>query len=111
MAGHEERVRELERELDSLRARVEEKDNTAVRAAELGQALLRENEVLEERLNQVNKEATLKIEARDILRLLDLILSGPPAGAGAGEVLPAAEDGVPEGSVAGGTTRGRVCQG
>ena len=36
MAGHEERVRELERELDSLRARVEEKDNTAVRAAELG---------------------------------------------------------------------------
>ena len=63
-AAHEERVRELERELEALRARVEEKENTAVRAAELGQALLRENEALEERLNQVNKEATQKIEAR-----------------------------------------------
>lgn len=63
-AAQGERVRQLERELDSLRVRVEEKENTAVRAAELGQALLRENEALEERLNQVNKETTQRIEVR-----------------------------------------------
>ena len=65
-AAQGERVRQLERELDSLRVRVEEKENTAVRAAELGQALLRENEALEERLNQVNKETTQRIEVRGI---------------------------------------------
>ena len=63
-AAQGERVWQLERELDSLRVRVEEKENTAVRAAELGQALLRENEALEERLNQVNREMTQRIEVK-----------------------------------------------
>ena len=59
---HQERVRQLERELDSLRAYLEEKDNALVKAAELSRALLRENEALEERLAEINKESTQKIE-------------------------------------------------
>lgn len=58
----EERVRQLERELDSLRTYLGEKENAVVKAAELGKALLRENEALEERLSEVNKESTQKIE-------------------------------------------------
>ena len=65
VAGHEGRVRELERELDSLRAYLEEKEAAVVRAAELGQALLRDNETLEERLTEANREATQRIEVRD----------------------------------------------
>ena len=57
------RERQLERELDSLRACLEEKEGSLVQAAELGQALLRENGALEERLAQVNKETTQRTEA------------------------------------------------
>ena len=59
---HQERVRQLERELDSLRAYVEEKENAVVQTTEISRALLRENEALEERLAEVNKESTQKIE-------------------------------------------------
>ena len=62
---HQERVRQLERELDSLRAYLEEKENSLVKAAELGRALLRENEALEERLTKTTKESTQKIEVSD----------------------------------------------
>ena len=67
---HEERVRQLERELDSLRAYLEEKENAVVKAAELGKALLRENEALEERLNDVNRESTQKIEVKVTLPVI-----------------------------------------
>ena len=60
----QERVRQLERELDSLRAYVEEKENAVVKAAEISRALLRENETLEERLSEVNKESTQRIEVQ-----------------------------------------------
>lgn len=69
-ALHEERVRQLERELDSLRAYLEEKENAVVKAAELGKALLRENEALEERLNDVNRESTQKIEVKVTLPVI-----------------------------------------
>ena len=62
---HQERVRQLERELDSLRAYLEEKENSLVKAAELGRALLRENEALEERLTETTKESTQKLEVSD----------------------------------------------
>ena len=58
----DERVRQLERELDSLRAYLEEKDHSLVKAAEVGKALLRENEALEERLSEAAKESTKKID-------------------------------------------------
>ena len=57
-----ERVRQLEREQDSLRAYLEEKEQAVVKAAELGKALLRENERLEEQLGEANRESTQKIE-------------------------------------------------
>lgn len=69
-ALQEERVRQLERELDSLRAYLEGKENAVVKAAELGKALLRENEALEERLNEVNRESIQKIEVKVTLPVI-----------------------------------------
>ena len=60
----EERVRQLERELDSLRAYVEEKERDVIQAAELGKALLRDNENLEARLRELNKETTHRLEVK-----------------------------------------------
>ena len=57
-----ERVRQLERELDSLRSYLDEKDTSLVKAAEVGQALLRQNAALEDRLTEITKENTQKIE-------------------------------------------------
>ena len=144
MAGEERAMaRELERELNSMRAYLEEKESALVKTAELGKALLRENGVLEERLVEANGEATQRIEVQVItansrfklcvlcsmvlycfnlqyacVSLLgnSLSLSLPPSlspslpGAGAGEVLLAAETGVSEGSAAGSAARDRLSQ-
>ena len=59
-------ARELERELNSMRAYLEEKESALVKTAELGKALLRENGVLEERLVEANREATQRIEVQVI---------------------------------------------
>ena len=59
-----ERVRQLERELDSLRSYLEEKDTSLVKAAEVGQALLRQNAALEDRLTDITKANTQKIEVK-----------------------------------------------
>ena len=59
-------ARELERELNSMRAYLEEKESALVKTAELGKALLRENGVLEERLVEANGEATQRIEVQVI---------------------------------------------
>jgi len=60
----EARARQLEQELDSLRAYAQEKEQEVIQAAELGKALLRDNENLEERLGEANRESMQRMEVR-----------------------------------------------
>ena len=60
----EARARQLEQELDSLRVYAEEKEQEVIQAAELGKALLRDNENLEERLGEANRESMQRMEVR-----------------------------------------------
>ena len=60
----EARALHLERELGSMRQYAEERERDVFQAAEVGKALLRSNETLEQRLEEASKENAERVEVR-----------------------------------------------
>ena len=61
----EARALHLEQELNSLRLYAEERERDVIQAAEVGKALLKSNESLEQRLEEDSKENAERVEVRD----------------------------------------------